>query len=57
MSPKPKCEVVHGRRKRLVLCHTLYIAFTELHEARDIEFTGVRIDIFILVDDTAWHGD
>ena len=57
MSPKSEREVIHGRRKRLVPCRTLYVTFTELHEAGAIDFIGVRIEIFIPMDDTAWHGD
>ena len=56
MSPISKTELVHGRRKCLVSCHGIHIALTELHEAEAIEFLGVWIDLFILVDD-ARHSD
>ena len=57
MSPNAEGDVVHGRRKRLMPRRTLYVAFTELHEAEAIKFIGVRIDFFIRVDDAAWHGN
>lgn len=43
--------MVWGRGKCLLSCRGAYIELTKLHEAEAIEFFGVWVELFVLVDD------
>ena len=40
-----------------MFCPGAYIELTKLHKAEAIEFLGVWVELFVLVDDATWGRD